>query len=409
MRAVSGAVPWGPPTQPPPPGSAEAVAVGGTQQSAMQIAAVYGTVGLLSSSTATLPVKLLDAPELQNARELEPSPLLINPFQEITRLEWMVQFTSSLALRGNFVGHVVDRDRLLFPTQIKPIAMENVRVRRTSSGDIEYRLYGKKVPIDDIFHVKLLSTPEMLVGVNPIEALRVTFALANEQVRYGEKWFRDSAIPSGVIEVPGKPTPEETERLARNFASKHQGIAKSHLPAVVTDGAKFQPVRITPEDSQFLQSRGFTAGEIAGMIFRVPPHMVGIVDRTTSWGVGIMQQELGYVRNTLVDYIGRFQDAMTAIHPPGQYVRLDLRHRTRGDTLQMAQTAALLVAAGVINADEARAMFFDMPEAPNGLGKHFVMPVNSELLERALEEVKAVEAAQNAPPQQLPAGDPNQP
>jgi hypothetical protein len=120
-----------------------------------------------------------------------------------------------------------------------------------------------------------------------------------------------------------------------------------------------------------------------------------------------MQQELGYVRNTLVDYIGRYQDAMTAIHPPGQYVRLDLRHRTRGDTLQMAQTAALLVAAGIINPDEARAMFFDMPEAPDGQGQHFSLPINNELLTKALEEVKAAEAAigqqQLPPPSDFPS------
>lgn len=403
VRAVSGAVPWGPSTVPPPPGWNEG-GLGVTQQSALQIATVYGCVSLLSSSVATAPLRLVDNDIPSKAKPLPPSQLLVQPYAEMTRLEWVVMFVASLALRGNFYGHIIERDTEFTPTQIKPIPADNAKVRRNrETGELEYRFFNKKVPIDDVFHVKMLAMPGMLTGVNPIEALRLTFSLSLEQARFGESFFKNAAYPAGVIEVAGKLERGETKAMLRSWLSAHQGLNNANLPAVLTDGATFKPVTITPEDSQFLQSRGYSATEISGSIFRTPPHMVGLVDRSTSWGRGVEQQELGYTRNTLQDFTGRLQDALTALHPPGQFVIVDLSHRLRGDTLERAQAASLLMLAGMGVADEFRGEMFDMPALPNGEGKKLYVPINTELLQAALAQV-AVAQAQAENPQQLPEG-----
>ena len=110
------------------------------------------------------------------------------------------------------------------------------------------------------------------------------------------------------------------------------------------------------------------------MIFRVPPHMIGIVDRTTSWGTGIEQQELGFTRNTLGKYIWRYERTISRLLPPGRYVRLDLSERLRGDTLQRYQAAALALGAGWLNKDEVRADEH-RPPIPGGLGQKYYEPV----------------------------------
>lgn len=395
LRAVSGSVEWGPTTAPPPPSGWGGTGV--TATGTLQIAAVYGCVGLLSSSVATAPLRLVDNDVPSRARQLPLSPLMTKPYAEISRLEWIVQFVSSLALRGNFYGQIIDRDRELYATQVKPIAAENVKIRRSRDGKLEYRFFNEPVSIDDVVHVKMISLPGMLQGVNPIEALRLTFALSIEQMRYGESFFRNSAYPAGVIQVAGKLGEVETQAMARSFLASHQGVDKANLPAVLTEGAEFKPVTITPEDSQFLEARGYSAVEISGTIFRIPPHMVGLVDKTTSWGRGVEQQELGYTRNTLQDYTGRFTEMMTALHPPKQYAVVDLSHRLRGDTLERSQSGSLQMLAGLATSDEIRAELFDRPALPNGEGKKPFVPINTELLERALEEVAAAKAAKDDP------------
>lgn len=388
LRAANPASPWGQSTIPPAPGQGGGV----THRSAIQIAAVYGSVGLLADSVSTLPCRVVDNAVLRNAKELAPSPLIEQPFSEISRVDWMVQFVWSLALRGEFFGQIIERDRELYAQQIKPLSPDLMRVRRTATGEVEYRYAGKKINNDDVFHVKYQSWPETLRGISPIDVLKTTFGLALAQDKYGLEFYENSAIPKGVIEVDGDLEPDETKKLLRNWLSSHQGLGKTHLPAVVTGGAKFNPITISPEDAQFLQSRGFSAAQIAGTVFRIPPHMIGLVDRTTSWGTGIEQQERGYVTNTLQGYLGRAEEALTALHPPGQYVNFNIEHRVRGDTLQRAQSASLLMLCGAIVADEARAMF-DMPVLPNQQGKQLYVPVNTELLKAALAQVQAAEAA----------------
>lgn len=396
VRAASGSVEWGPTTAPPPPSGWGGGTV--TTSAALQIAAVYGCVGLLTSSVATAPLRLVDSDIPSRAKQLPLSPLMTQPYAEISRLEWIVQFVASLALRGNFYGQIIARDSELYAEQVKPISPDEVQVHRDrGTGKLEYKFSGKKVPLDDVVHVKMISLPGMLKGVNPIEALRLTFGLSIETTRYGESFFRNSAFPSGVIETDAKYDQVETEAIVKNWVSAHQGTQNANLPAMLTGGAKFKAITISPEDSQFLEARGFSAVEISGTIFRIPPHMVGLVDKTTSWGRGVEQQELGYTRNTLQDYTGRFEEMMTALHPPKQYAIVDLSHRLRGDTLERSQAGSLQMLAGLAIADEIRAELFDRPALPNGEGKKPFVPINTELLERALEEIAEAKASREAP------------
>ena len=54
--------------------------------------------------------------------------------------------------------------------------------------------------------------------------------------------------------------------------------------------------------------------------------------------------------------------------------------------------------AGLANADELRGRFYHMPPLPNGEGKQVFTPINTELLEKALEELKKLEAQPDVPP-----------
>lgn len=367
-----------------------------SENTALQVAAVYGSVGVIADSVGTLPLERWSSTEPATMRQLDPGPLLVQPYEEISRIDWMVQYVMSMALRGNFYGHIVDRDRDLYPRQIKPIHPDQASVRRLpSSGRVEYRFNGRPVPIDDVFHIRFLSTAGSLVGLNPIEYLRNTLGLARSATLYGSSFFDNSAIPSGVIEVEDELDEDETLAMARAWMEAHQGVGKANLPAVLTAGAKFNAINLTPEDAQFIGSRQFSQGEISGMIFRVPPHMIGIVDRSTSWGRGIEQQERGFVTNTLAGYIGRLEETLTALHPGPQVVRFNLSHRLRGAKLERYQAYSLGALGGWLCADDIRAEE-GMRPVPDGQGKTFMVPINSEPLAVALKQTLEASAGADA-------------
>ncbi len=382
---------WGN-TDPPPPGAAGGVPAAGTlvsEGTSMQIAAVYGSVSFIANQVATLPLELFSSPDPSKRRLLEPGPLLTEPFAEIDLMDWLVQFALSLALRGNFYGHIIERDAQLYATQIRPVHPDRATVRRVSvrgQQRLEYRFDGKLVPLDDVVHRRYLTTPGSVVGLNPIAYMRHLFGLARAQELYGGKFYENSAAPGGYISVEDELDDEDVVRLAKAWMNIHQGLGGAHMPGVLTGGAKFEPITIKPEDAQFIESRGFTEEQIVGRIFHIPLHFLGMQSRSTSWGTGIAEQSQGWVTNTLVSYLGRGERMFTALQPQdGRYVKFRLKERLRGDLLKRYQAYGLGIAGGFLCPDDAREDD-DRAPLPEDLGKTFLVPINSQTIKQAVAE-----------------------
>ena len=358
-----------------------------SEKTALQVAAVYGSVSVLADAVSTLPIHVVNDPESPTRKKLPPPRLITEPYSECSVTDWWTQYTISMALRGNFFGQIIERDGEMYPTQIKPVHPDQANVRRLPDGKIEYRLLGKVVPNQDVFHVRYLTVPGGLLGLNPVEYLRNSLGLARAQDLYGAAWFQNSAMPSGVIQAQGELDPEEVLALARRWNATHQGIGQSSLPAVLTEGMEFKAISMKPEDSQFIESRSFSQTEISGLLFRVPPHMLGLVDRSTSWGRGIEQQETGFVKNTLFSYIVRGERALTSILRPKEFVQFDVDSRMRGDTLERYQAYSLGMLGGWETADEIRAAE-GKPPLPGGVGKVSLAPINTEPIEAMLERIR---------------------
>lgn len=382
---------WGDST-PPPPGSTLTGAT--SEMRALQVLAVYGSVDIIAKAVASLPWQRFSTSDPATRRELPLTQILKKPYVEIRRTDWLIQYVMSMALRGNFYGQILERDQDFFPTQIKPIHPDRATVRRLPSGLPEYRFNGKIVPTDNVFHIRNLSVAGALEGLNPIEHIRLALLLASSADQYGAEFFANSALPGGTIEVEDDLDPDEAVKLARVWLATH-GPGNRHLPGVLTGGAKFNTISVNPADSQFLETRQYSASAISGMIFHVPPHKLGMTEKTTSWGKGIEEQDRGFVTDTLGGYIGALEEAVDELHPDEQYCRLNLAARLRGDSLQRAQVGALGTAGGWLCADDVRAIE-ELPPLPNGMGQNFMVPINSELLAQALQSIKDSEAADQA-------------
>ena len=123
-----------------------------TESSAKASTAVWGCCALLADSVSSLPTQLRDGLEVRSSSPVKPSRLLLQPYAEISRRDWWVQFIWALALRGNFLGHIIERDKFDDPVQIKPIANDDAEIRRLSDGSLQYRFNNQVVPIQDIVH-----------------------------------------------------------------------------------------------------------------------------------------------------------------------------------------------------------------------------------------------------------------
>lgn len=341
-----------------------------SERTAMQSMAVYACVRLLADNIASLP---LDVYRRQDGLRVpvEPAPLVIRrPSNDLTVFEWVSQAVTSLALRGNSYHLVLGRDSMEFASELMPLHPDLVSVEPDpDTGRPVYRVDGKKVPRADLVHIRRFTLPGALTGLSPVEQARQGIGLGLAAERYGARWFGQSADPSAVLQSDQSLTEDQAER---NMAAWIETQGGKRYPAMLSGGLKYQRISITPEESQFLETRRFQTTEIA-RLFGVPPHMIGDTERSTSWGTGIEQQSIGFVRFNLRPWLTCIESALSDLLPRGQYVRFNVDALLRGDTKSRYDAYVSARNAGWLNVNEIRALE-DRP--PVDGGESYIQPLN---------------------------------
>lgn len=386
-RSANPMQPWGS-TAPPPPGMGSiAAGVSIDEKTALQLAAVWGSVSLISDSLATLPIQQYKLSPTGEPTKMASATVIERPWEELDQADFITQGSVSMLLRGNLWGRRIGVDERGCPSQIQLVHPDHARIRRApdgpKKGQLEVRYWNQPVPWDQVTRKMALSGPEDIQGYNPIEYLRNMLGLARAQDLFSGAFFSNSARPDGVIEFPEDVDDDEVDAALDGWLAKHQGYNRAFLPAILTGGATWKPISMSLADVQFLQQMQFSESVISGRIYRVPPHMLGMVDKDTSWGSGIEQQELGFVRNTLGIWLRRWEDLFTSWLPSGQFAIFDLSQRLRGDTLQRFQAYQIARICGFMNnLDVMHAEGMPTPTDPDLVAQlsDYAAPLNSSPL-----------------------------
>ena len=335
---------------------------GVTVGTAMQVAAVFACVRVLSTSQAMLPLALYkrEGTRRNLVDDHAVARVLRRPNRWQTPLEFETMMAAHKHLRGNAYAYV---SRLgLEVRELIPLNPDSITVEQTSNLDVIYRqrlrngserVYSRT----DIHHRRGL-TMDGLTGLSPIAAAKQAIGLAIQTEKHGGKLFTNAAKPSGVLKSPKPLSVEAAQRLKDSFQDTYGGNDNAYRTIVLEDGLEWQQVGMNATDSQFLESRKFQRNEIA-MFYGVPPHMIGDIDRGTSWGSGIEQQGLGFLVHTLQPHLVNDQQALardllsekdsrshSIVHDPSILTRAQFLTRQQGLEIQLRN--------GVINPNEWR-------------------------------------------------------
>ncbi len=139
------------------------------------------------------------------------------------------------------------------------------------------------------------------------------------------------ATPGGILEHPG--TVKDPQRVRESWTAAFDGSSNANKVAVLEEGMKYTPISISPEQAQFLETRKFQINEIA-RIFRVPPHMVGDLEKSSF--SNIEQQSLEFVKYTLDPWVARWEQAIvrslfSADEKAQYFVKFNVDGLIRGD------------------------------------------------------------------------------
>ena len=316
-----------------------------TERSAMQMTAVYACVRILSEAIAGLPLhmyrykedggkeKAIDHPLYQLLHD-EPNP-------EMSSFVFRETLMTHLLLWGNAYAQIIRNGKGEI-VALYPLMPNKMTVSRDEDGQLYYT-YQKsqdELPKDggytvtlhpsDVLHIPGLGF-DGLVGYSPIAMAKNAIGLAIATEEYGSKFFANGAAPSGVLEHPG--TIKDPSRVRESWQQTFGGSANSNKIAVLEEGMKYTPISISPEQAQFLETRKFQINEIA-RIFRVPPHMVGDLEKSSF--SNIEQQSLEFVKYTLDPWVIRWEQSihrtlLTADEKKVYFVKFNVEGLLRGD------------------------------------------------------------------------------
>lgn len=329
--------------------------------SAMQVAAFYRGVNYISTSIANLPVDIKN--KKNEIVENKITQLLnVSPNLEMNAHVFKLLGTVMAILHGNFYCEI-ERDSLGRPIAIWPINEYDVAPWRDANGVLWYRVGGGSVVRNgedalirprDILHIRNIFTKDGFLGQGLVAYAKDTLGINLNANRMASNLYGNMGMPSGILSFDGTLSKEAAERVKEQWKST-QGGDKIGGTAVLEAGAKFQPLNLTPDVLQFLESRKFGVLEIARFL-GVPP--TKLYDGDSSSYNNIEHNNLEVATDTLNTW-ARIWEAeidmkLLGMQYGGQYCEFDLYDVFRGDMDKRSQYYTRLFNIGAMSSNEIR-------------------------------------------------------
>ena len=289
------------------------------ERSAMQMTAVYACVRILAEAVAGLPLHLYRYKADGGKEKATDHPLYLllhdEPNPEMSSFVFRETLMTHLLLWGNAYAQIIHNGRGEV-VALYPLMPNKMTVDRDENGRLYYQYTRSKEEAATMPNATVILSPsevlhipglgfDGLVGYSPIAMAKNAIGMAIACEEYGAKFFANGAAPGGVLEHPG--TIKDPERVRQSWQSTFGGSGNANKIAVLEEGMKYTPIGISPEQAQFLETRKFQINEIA-RIFRVPPHMVGDLEKSSF--SNIEQQSLEFVKYTLDPWVIRWEQSL---------------------------------------------------------------------------------------------------
>jgi HK97 family phage portal protein len=320
------------------------------ERSGMRISAVWKCIRARAETFAMLPKKMFERIEIlgrPGRKEAPQHPLYrivhTNPNPTMTSMQFFELLSADLDSWGNNYNYIErgsTTGRVRYLWRIRP---DYVRID-TTGGLLRYFITtdtGKEEPFlpDEILHIRGLGY-DGIKGYSPIRMMMQTLGWNAAAQRYGAGFFKNASRPSGLVSLTDGVKPEKKPDIIE--ALKASGREAGKL--VLIEGAvTYHKMTMDQDEAQFLETMQYQEEDICG-IFRVPPHKVGNLRRSTN--NNIEHQDIEWVRDSIQPICERTEqsfdmqllsDAPSSGRGGGSerdrfYMECELKGLLRGDT-----------------------------------------------------------------------------
>jgi len=346
---------------------------------AMTLWAVYACVTLLAETVASLPLQVFRRRK-GGGKDLAVSHwayylLHDKPNDAMTSFTWREMQQGHILLRGNQYNYL-ERTVAGRVGQVIPLPADKVQIV-SDEKDFYFLYKGERViRRENMLHVPGY-TQDGVHGQSVISYQRESLGTALAMEQFGGQFFGTGTNPGAIITMPPEAEAMDEDALKKYikvFTAQFAGLQNAQGLMVLPNGEKFERATVPLEDLQFLGLSKAKATDICGM-FKVPPHMIGILDRATY--SNIEHQAIQFVTNTLRPWLVRQEQAMNAYllrdrdRREGYFVEYNIEGLLRGDAESRSKFYQTLFNLGAMSPNEIRAL--ENLNPVEGGDEHFVM------------------------------------
>mgnify|MGYP000259229976 CR=1 FL=1 len=333
-----------------------------TEDSALQVSAVWACTRLIAETIGSLPLNIFQLTEdgREKAQDITlVSVLTRQPNARMTSQEWRETMALNLVLHGNAYA-VIDKNSRGQVISLWPLPAEQVRIEIPEDGEpIYYYEHDKGISVyadASILHIKLFGNG--LIGLSPLAYARNTIGLAAAAEDYSHHFYINGGKPSGVLTMDQILNKDQREKIRANFKDMFEGSENSHRMMLLEAGAKYQQIQMNPDDLQMIQTRRFQLEDIA-RFFGVPSFLINDTEKTTTWGSGIEQMMIGFYQLNMRPYLTRFEQSMAKkLLTPEQrrtyIIEFNFEGLLRADSKGRSEYYSTMVNNGMMTRNEIR-------------------------------------------------------
>lgn len=357
-------------------------------ESALCVPGIAACVQVQSEDLAKVPLEL----KRRTATGFEPAighPLYAllkyGPVPWLSAYHWRASQAAGVLSRGNHYSRVrrvagaVDR---IVPLQAKAVvprwSLDGEPFFDITSGGAQER----GVPWYEVIHASYRSSDVGaenggVIGTSPIMQNKETVALMIAAEKFAGLFFANGAHPSVILEYDKKlPNDEVARRIRAGIERVYSGLDNKWKIAILELGVKMKEISGDPAKSQLIETRKYAA-EQACMMFRTPPHKIGLLERATN--NNIEHQSIDYVTGPLSSLAKSIESAISvACLTPDEREMLKIEHNLeglmRGDVLSRYRSYAIGRQWGWLSVNDVL-----VSENRNGIGAEgdeYLTPLN---------------------------------
>lgn len=273
------------------------------RQTSLKISAFYCAVTLLAESFAILPKAVFHVKD-RNRNRLVDHPLdyLLHNEANTQMTAFMFSFIAVLSvyMKGNFyagivrnlAGDVISLD--YWDADLVDVWEKN--------GKIFYKYKGKIYNQDEVFHVPGFCF-NGITGKSIIHYAAESLGTPLAAQEYGANSYNEKGITTGALETEKSLEPPAKKAIRAAF-NEALSDTNPHRAVILDEGFKYKPIRLSPEQSKFIEAKVEGTGDIARW-FKIPLHMLHVK------GEGgynfLVQMSISYLQHALQPLSEKFK------------------------------------------------------------------------------------------------------